>query len=75
MRLAKPHILLLFLNKFNKFNNTGAQMLDSIIIYRDIIITLKSHLKKYRFCHYVCNVVMNIITLNCAFTYLINVTN
>ena len=25
-----PSILLLFRNKFNKFNNTGAQMLDSI---------------------------------------------
>ena len=24
-----PSILSLFLNKFNKFNNTGAQMLDS----------------------------------------------
>ena len=25
-----PSILLLFCNKFNKYNNTGAQMLDSI---------------------------------------------
>ena len=25
-----PSILFLFRNKFNKFNNTGAQMLDSI---------------------------------------------
>ena len=25
-----PSILPIFLNKFNKFNNTGAQMLDSI---------------------------------------------
>ena len=25
-----PSILSLFCNKFNKFNNTGAQMLDSI---------------------------------------------
>ena len=25
-----PRILSLFRNKFNKFNNTGAQMLDSI---------------------------------------------
>ena len=25
-----PRILSLFYNKFNKFNNTGAQMLDSI---------------------------------------------
>ena len=27
-----PSILFLFRNKFNKFNNTGAQMLDSIKI-------------------------------------------
>ena len=27
--LGKPHILLLFHLEFNKFNNTGAQMLDS----------------------------------------------
>ena len=31
-----PSILSLFLNEFNKFNNTGAQMLDSIYF-----ITLK----------------------------------
>ena len=28
--LGKPHILSLFPNSFNKFNNTGARMLDSI---------------------------------------------
>ena len=28
--LAEPHILSFFLNSFNKFNNTGAQMLDSV---------------------------------------------
>ena len=28
--LDKPRILSLFHNKFNKFNNTGARMLDSI---------------------------------------------
>ena len=27
--LGKPRILSLFRNKFNKFNNTGARMLDS----------------------------------------------
>ena len=27
-----PSILLLFRNEFNKFNNTGARMLDSIFI-------------------------------------------
>ena len=35
-----PSILLLFRNKFNKFNNTGARMLDSIY---HMTTTLKSH--------------------------------
>ena len=35
-------ILSLFRNEFNKFNNTGTRMLDSILSY-DIKITLKSH--------------------------------
>ena len=34
-----PSILSLFRNEFNKFNNTGAQMLDSIY-----------HMMKYNFC-------------------------
>ena len=37
-----PSILSLFCNEFNKFNNTGARILDSIYHY-DIKITLKSH--------------------------------
>ena len=37
-----PSILLLFRNKFNKFNKTRAQMLDSNLSY-GIKITLKSH--------------------------------
>ena len=37
-----PSILSLFRNRFNKFNNTRAGMLDSILSY-DIKITLKSH--------------------------------
>ena len=47
-----PSILSLFRNKFNKFNNTGAGMLDSI--YH---MTLKLFLnnifgvKKFGFCH------------------------
>ena len=40
-----PSILSLFCNKFNKFNNTRAQMLRFYLSY-DIKITLKSH-----FCH------------------------
>ena len=37
--VAVPSILSVFSDKFNKFNNTGAQMQDSI--YH---MTLKSHL-------------------------------
>ena len=37
-----PSILLLFRNEFNKFNNTGARMLDSILSCV-IKTTLKSH--------------------------------
>ena len=37
-----PSILSLFRNEFNKFNNTGARMLNSILLY-DIKITSKSH--------------------------------
>ena len=37
-----PSILSLFRNDFNKFNYTGARMLDSIYHY-DILITSKSH--------------------------------
>ena len=37
-----PSILSLFPNKFNKFNSTGAQMLDSI--YHMILTLLKNHI-------------------------------
>ena len=36
-------ILLLFHNKFNEFNNTGAQMLDRFYLSYDSKITLKYH--------------------------------
>ena len=45
-------ILSLFRNEFNKFNNTGAQMLDSI--YHMTLKLIKSHIfrvKTSRFCH------------------------
>ena len=56
-----PSILSLFRNEFNKFNNTRAQMLDSIYHMKT---TLKSHFcrKTLLFCHYVRNVVMDVIT-------------
>ena len=37
-----PSILSLFRNEFDKFNNTGAQLLDCILSY-DIKIVLKSY--------------------------------
>ena len=56
-----PSILSLFRNEFDKFNNTRAQMLDSIYHMTN---TSKSHFwrKTLYFCHYVCNVVMDLIT-------------
>ena len=56
-----PSILSLFHNEFNKFNNTRARMLYSLYHMTN---TLKSHFwrKKRYFCHYVRNVVMDVIT-------------
>ena len=54
-----PSILSLFRSEFNKFNNTRAHL------SYDIKITLKSHFwrkKTLSFCHYVRNVVMDVIT-------------
>ena len=58
-----PSILLLFRNKFNKFTNTGAGMLDSI--YHITLELIKNHIfgvKKSRFCHLLRNVIMDGIT-------------
>ena len=75
VRPAKPqislriHVLLnlinefTFCNKFNKFNNTGARMLD--FIYHMAIELLKNCIygvKMSRFCHILCNIKMNVIT-------------
>ena len=56
-----PSILSFFRNEFDKFNNTRARMLDSI---NQMTNTLKSHFwrKMLYFCHYVRNVVMDVIT-------------
>ena len=54
-----PSILSLFLYKFNKFNNTGARMLDSI--YHMALKLIKNHIfgmKTSLFCHLVRNVIM-----------------
>ena len=47
-----PSILLLFCSEFNKFNNTGASMLDSVY-HMTFKIILKSYLgvKTLGFCH------------------------
>ena len=49
---------LFFCKEFNKFNNTQARISDSIKI------SLKSHFcrKRYKICHYVQIVVMDVLT-------------
>ena len=58
-----PSILLHFRNKSNKFNNTGARMLDSID-HMTLKSIKKSHfgVKSSRFCHLLRNVIMDVIT-------------
>ena len=63
------HVLLNLLNKFNKFNNTRAQILDSIYhltlrILSNLISGVKEKLHDVRFCHYVSNLVMNVISIS-----------
>ena len=58
-----PSILSLFPNKFNKFNNTGARMLNSIChmtlkLFKNPIFGVKTS----RFCHFLHNIIMDIIT-------------
>ena len=58
-----PHILSLFRNKFNKFNNARAQMLDSI--YHMTLKLVKNHIigvKTLRFCHLLRSIIMDVIT-------------
>ena len=46
-------ILSLFRNKFNKFKNTVARMLDSIYhVTLRLLLKLISGVKEIRFCHY-----------------------
>ena len=59
-----PSILSLFRNEFNKFNNTGAQTLDSI--YNMTLRLLLNHIfgvKISNFFHLLSNIIMDIITL------------
>ena len=56
-------ILLLFCKKFNQFNDTGARVLDSI--YHRTFKFIKNQIfgvKMSRFCHLLCNVIMDVIT-------------
>ena len=58
-----PSILLLFRNEFNKFNNTGARMLDSI--YHMTLKLIKNRIfvvETSIFFHLLRNVIMDVIT-------------
>ena len=60
-----PSILSLFHNEFNKFNNTRARMLDSIYqMTLKLLSNIISAVKTLYFCHYVCKVVMDVITFS-----------
>ena len=53
-----PSILFLFCNEFNKFDNTGARMLDSI--YHMTFELIKNRIfgvKTSKFCHLLCNAI------------------
>ena len=70
-------ILFLFRNKFNKFNNTGARMLDSIY---HMILRLKSHfcrknviILSLQLCTTcICNIVMDVITFPSGLSILLH---
>ena len=58
-----PSILSLFCNKFNKFDNTGARLLDSF--YHMTLKLLENHnfgVKMLKFGHLLCNIIMDVIT-------------
>ena len=59
-----PSILSLFRNKFNKFNNTGERMLDSIYHMTSTLLKNRSFgVKTSRFCLLFPNVIMDVIML------------
>ena len=60
---GSPSILSLFRNKFNKFNDTGKRMLDSI--YHRTLTFLRNRIfdaKTSILCHLLRNVIMDVIT-------------
>ena len=56
-----PNILSLFRNKFNKFNNTGTQLLNSI--YHMTIKLLLNHVfhENTKILLYICDIIIGII--------------
>ena len=63
---GSPRILSLFRSKFNKFKDTGAQNFSLNSIYLMALKLLKNHIfgmKTSRFCHILCNAVMDVIML------------
>ena len=58
-----PSILSLFRNEFSKFNDTRARMSDSIYhMTKRLLLNLISAVKNVIICHYVHNLVINVIT-------------
>ena len=57
-----PSILSLFLNEFNKFNNTGTRMLDPIYHMTLKIQKKKNRVKTSRVSLILHNVIMDVIT-------------
>ena len=58
-----PSILALFSNEFDKLNNMGARMLDSI--YHITLKLIKYRIfgvKMSRFCHLLRNIIMDVVT-------------
>ena len=55
-------VVSLFRNKFNKFNNTGARLLNSL--YHMTLKLYKNHIfdvKSSRLCQLLCSVIMDVI--------------
>ena len=59
-----PSMLFLFCNEFNKFNNTGARMLDSInYMTLKLLQNRIFGVKTSKFCHLLHNVIMDVTML------------
>ena len=58
------HFFSLFNNKFNKSNNTGVRMLDSINYIFITLKLLKNHIvcENVKILLFLCNVIMDVIT-------------